>query len=126
MFEFNEYSVHEGEQVELCILLNGESEIDVPVEIMLQDITTGGMLAVWYFVFVTFPPSIGGNDYALDTQMLIFLPGDNKKCFPVFTINDDIFEDDELLNLNLNSSVVHTSQSTTLFIIDNDGKPYYN
>ena len=42
-FESGEYSVMEGEQVEVCVLIDGDSEINIPVEIMSHDVTANGI-----------------------------------------------------------------------------------
>ena len=45
LFEFEGYSVIEGEQVEVCVVVGGNSEIDIPVEIMSHDVTANGIYA---------------------------------------------------------------------------------
>lgn len=59
-----------------------------------------------------------------EVKFQTFTPGEVKKCFPVNTIDDALFEEDEQLNLTLDSSVPHISNPSTLIIIDNDGKDH--
>lgn len=43
----SEYEVFEGEHTELCIILIGDSEINVTTEIIPQDVSTNGLVATY-------------------------------------------------------------------------------
>ena len=110
--------------MEMCVISSGNSEIDIPVEIMSHDITVNGILlfALLIYLFYNCFLTTGSNDYTLVRNMLLFTLGEERKCIFVNTTDDRTFEDTEQLNFMLNSSVPHTPSSTTLQITDNDGK----
>ena len=43
----SEYVVLEGEHTELCIILIGDSEINVTTEIIPRDVSTNGLVATY-------------------------------------------------------------------------------
>ena len=59
-----------------------------------------------------------------EMEFQTFTPGEERRCFPVNTIDDALFEENEQLNLTLDSSVSHISNPSRLTIIDNDGKDH--
>ena len=59
-----------------------------------------------------------------EMEIQTFTPGEVRRCFPVNTIDDALFEENEQLNLTLDSSVPHISNPSRLIIIDNDGKDH--
>lgn len=71
------------------------------------------------YIFLTI---IGSNDYIVEVEFQTFTPGEVRKCFSVNTMDDELFEENEQLNLTLDSSVPHISHPSRLIIIDNDGK----
>ena len=53
LFEFEEYIIMEGDLVEVCVSVSGNSEIDIPVEITSRDVTANGTLFLFCFVLRT-------------------------------------------------------------------------
>ena len=67
-------------------------------------------------------------DFYFGSRIIYFDIGMTIVQFNVSINDDDIFEDDETLNLSINSStlpnkvIVGSSGQTTVTIVDNDGK----
>lgn len=109
MLESASYSVVENETVELCVTLIGELEREVQLSVVSQP----------------------GNaqqheDYIAIMDTLTLHPGDNKTCFSVETVEDNLVEGEETFQLVLNGddpAVVITFPNTiTISIRDNDSK----
>ena len=70
---------------------------------------------------------IASNDYtAVEENLLMFTPGVNISCTTeVLIINDDVLEDNQTFNVVLSttdSDILLDIASTTITIVDNDGK----
>lgn len=107
MLESTSYSVMEGSSVEVCVMLRGELEREVPLSL-----TTHTGTAKLH------------KDYADVTSILHLVAGDGRVCFSVETLEDNIVEGDEMLQvvLNGNDSVFMTGNVVNVTIIDNDSK----
>lgn len=107
MLESTAYSVMEGSSIDVCIMLSGELEREVPLSLVTQPGTA--QLNV---------------DYVDVTSILHLLPGDHRVCFFVETLEDNIMEGDEMLRvvLNGNNSVFMSGNVVNVTIKDNDSK----
>lgn len=110
MLESTSYSVLEGSSIDVCVMLSGELEREVPLSL----ITKSGSAELH-------------KDYADVTNILHLLPGDGRVCFSVESLEDDIVEGDEMLQvvLNGNDSVFMNGNVVNITIKDNDSKLYY-
>ena len=110
MLESTSYSVLEGSSIDVCVMLSGELEREVPLSL----VTKPGSAELY-------------EDYADVTSILHLLPGDGRVCFSVESLEDDIVEGDEMLQviLNGNDSVFMNGNVVNITIKDNDSKLYY-
>lgn len=107
MLESTSYSVMEGSMVDVCVMLSGELEREVPLSLTTQPGTAELH-----------------KDYVDITSILHLLPGDGRVCFSVETLEDDIMEGDEMLQvvLNGNDSVFMSGNVVNVTIKDNDSE----
>ena len=107
MLESTSYSVMEGSRVDVCVMLSGELEREVPLSLTTQPGTAELH-----------------KDYADITSVLHLLSGDGRVCFSLETLEDDIMEGDEILQvvLNGNDSVFMNGNIVNVTIKDNDSK----
>ena len=107
MLESTSYSVMEGSSIDVCVMLSGELERDVPLSLVAQPGT-----------------ALLHKDYVDVTSILSLVPGDGRVCFSVETLEDNIVEGDEMLQvvLNGNDSVFMSGNVVNVTIKDNDSK----
>ena len=109
MLESTSYYLFENETVEVCMMLNANLEREV------------------HFTIVTLPGSAQENyDYIAIKSQVIAYPGDENICFIVETLEDDLVEGDEVLELTLGGNdpalITHELNAITITIKDNDSK----
>ena len=109
MLESTSYYLFENETVEVCMMLNANLEREV------------------HFTIVTLPGSAQENyDYIAIKSQVIAYPGDENICFFVETLEDDLVEGDEMLELTLGGNdpalIMPELNAITITIKDNDSK----
>ena len=110
MLESTSYSLTEGSSTDVCVMLSGELEREVPLSLATQPGTAKQ-----------------NKDYVDVTSILGLVPGDGRVCFSVETLEDNIVEGDEMLQVVLNGSdsVFMGGNVVNITIKDNDSKSCY-
>ena len=110
MLESTSYSMPEGSSIDVCVMLSGELEREVPLSLATQPGTAKH-----------------NKDYVDVTSILRLVPGDGRFCFSVETLEDNIVEGDEMFRvvLNGNDSVFMSGNVVNVTIKDNDSKSCY-
>ena len=110
-FNFDSYSVTEGEEAEVCVVFE--------MELLQRDV---------HLTVVSHSDTANiGEDYSMLSMFPLTLnPGTNRSCFAIDTVEDSLVEGDETFQLILTStdqavltSIPHT---LTVHIEDNDGE----
>lgn len=90
---------------------------------------SGDVYTTVSYLSLTFPCAEGQDYLSVTSQSVVFLPGApaaHRECFTVTIIDDNIAEREEYFFLVIVSTsqgaVIGTSNETTVFITDNDGK----
>ena len=107
MLESSSYSVVEGSSIDVCVMLSGQLEREVSLSLIAQPGTAQQH-----------------EDYVDITRIVSLLPGDSRVCFSLETLEDNIVEGDEMLQMVLNGddSVFMNGNIVSITIKDNDSK----
>ena len=110
-FEFESYSVSEGEEADVCVIFETEQlKKDIQVSVVSHSDTA----------------NIGEDYNMLSVLPLTLKPDTNRSCFAVDTVEDNLVEGEETFQLILTSSdqavLISTTHTLTLHIEDNDGE----
>ena len=105
------YSLYEGEEVEVCVMLkSGQLGRDVQLQLLTQDDTAAADV-----------------DYIMLNFSFLLKPGDSQKCFSVVALDDSVVEGEEVFQAILSSSdpavVMSSTVATDIYIQDSDSKP---
>ena len=128
-FEADNYSVAEGSAQEICLILNGSTEVSVVVNLVGEEGTASMFESFkWsipnYYYFCS-----GGSDYTIDVTELTFTAGSDIRECTTLVANDDLaLENSEVLTLFLTTDVIHNMQPISVTIIDNNSVllvPYF-
>ena len=126
-WEQPEYSVFEGERVEVCAIVSESTAIPFILDIVLP--TTEGNIYFIAFSFVTSSHALA--DFNFTSEQLMFAAGQGPQtvCTTVNIIRDDVLEEEEIHDISLSSNeidVIIGAQSVTQLVITNfDGMGMY-
>ena len=110
-FNFDSYSVTEGEEAEVCVVFEAELlKKDVRLTVVSHSDTANI-----------------GEDYSMLAMLPLTLnPGTNHSCFAVDIVEDSLVEGDETFQLILTSTdqaiLTSTTHTVTVYIEDNDSE----
>ena len=120
-FEADNYSVDEGSAEEICLILNGSTEVSVVVNLVGEEGTASTFESFKWSIPIYCYFCSGGSDYNIDVTELTFTAGSNLRECTALVANDDLaLENSEVLTLFLTTDVIHNMQPISVTIIDND------
>ena len=130
-FDPASYSVTEGGQAELVLVLSGPADRDVTVQFTTVDDSAVGKVTDIHNDKKTFTisfPAGPNGDYTTVTQTVTFPAGQTSQTVPVNTLDDQLSEELESFGASLSSPIgnglsfsVGSQDMATVDIVDNDG-----
>ena len=131
-FEENSYSISEGNEVDVCQLLVGETDIEIPVVLSIEDVTTNSessppkIILKCIHICGSSVSLVDAIDYITETLQLSLNASntESRVCTTISALDDTTLESGEQLSFFLSTTATHSSEPAIVTLIDNDGKLY--
>ena len=131
-FDEESYGVTEGsDSVSVCVRREGEAEESFSINVATSDNNLVQAEGTYFgkrdFIVLVFSSVSAGSDYQPVATSLTFAPGDERQCFQVSVLVDQLDEgkEDFRAELSTTSDISVTNASATISILDSHGKHYY-
>ena len=129
-FDKTLYTVEEGDDVQVCVLLTGRSAQFVQVTLSTVSNSAGKKYYILFCnLIIAYLPSIGSMDYDANFETTFVYGGDEPtvQCSNISSLNDGFVENEELFFVRLASMMALVNipiSSAQVNIKDNDGELY--